>query len=416
MGGRVTPREQVLGIIRERRGYDDLLTVPRAFIELTGDTDSALLLSQLLYWTERAASPQGWVYKSRDDWRLELGLNRYRLDRARRRLRDLGVLEEAHHLVGSRRILHLRPRCSDLCAALNAQPRDGGAGFRPRNRPAPAGTGVGGPSERPGMDRPDLGLPTVREFEDEPSERSSFDRSRTETTAETTPETPAETTASSSMRAKGEKNLRSTENGENRTGAPAPDSASGAVSVRDGPCESVCSAASAPGRHGSLPLREDTGSGPGRHGSLPLQEDTASAPAEDRLFDVLERVSGFPRDRDRAQLREVLADYPRVEHRLELKKFAAFYEKRTLDRPWFALRNWLERASGRQPHEPVLAASAVDPTSSGPPRPPMTPRGAAEPLPLGLVVRGPAYEALMRRKRAASAAVPPGSAGGRTAP
>jgi len=401
----LTPREEVLGIIRERRGYDDLLTVPRAFIRLTGDTDSALLLSQLLYWTERAASPQGWVYKSRDDWRLELGLNRYRLDRARRRLRDLGVLDEAHHLVGSRRILHLRPRCSDLCAALSAEPRDGGAGFRPRNRPAPAGTDVGEPSERSGMDRPECGFPAARAVEDERSERSNFDRSRTETTPETTPETTAETTGrSSNTRARGGEKRKE---GESRNGAldgaadvPAePLGGHGSPPLQEG-------TAFAPGGHGSPPLQEGTAFAPGGHGSPPLQEDTAMVLAEDRLFGVLERVSGFPRERDREQLRELLDDYPGVDHLLEFKKFAAFYEKRVLDRPWFALLNWVAKASLRAARGPAPTSSAGGPPPAGVPRPAPCAGERAEPLLPGVVVAGPLYRRLMRQRQGGNPAGP----------
>ena len=373
----MTPREQVLGIIRERQGDENVLAVPRAFIELTGDQAAALFLSQLLYWTDRSTVPGGWVYKSHAEWKQELGMGRSTVDRARRTLAGLGLLHQAYRQAHGSRTMFFRIDLPALRSALMSQ------------------------TATPKPVRPERRVPTDPRAECRQTRVSSFDTPETETTAETTPETPAETTASSSStRAKGEENLRSTENGGNRTGAPAPDSASGAVSVRDGPCESVWSAASAPGRHGSLPLREDT----------------ASTLAEDGLFAILERVTGFPQDRDRARLREVLADYPGVEHRLECKKFAAFYEKRTLDRPWFALRNWLERAATPPAHEPAPAPSAIDRTPSGPPRPLHTPRAPAQPLPQGLVVAGPVYEALMRRRRAASAAVPPGSGGGRTAP
>jgi len=398
---RVTPREQVLSIIRERRGYDELLTVPRAFIELTGDTDSALLLSQLLYWTERAANPQGWVYKSRDDWRLELGLNRYRLDRARRRLRELGILEEAHHLVASRRILHLRVRRIELCGILRGFLADSDGPHGPPCLPSAAGTDQDGPSGLPNPSRPTLRLAAFRDVEHEPSERSNCDRSRAETTAETTPETTA---SSSSTRAKRKGNWRSR---ENRTGAPDdPGKHPGASPGRHGSLPLREDAASAPGGHGSPPLREDAASAPGGHGSLPAQDDTASAQAEDRLFAILERVSGFPRDRDRAQLRGHLADYPEVDHLLELKKFAAFYEKRTLNRPWFALLNWLDKASMRAAHGPAPIPSAGKPARDGTPHPAPTARQTAEPLPLGLTTAGPAYRKMMQLRQSANPAPP----------
>ena len=113
-------REKVLDIIRQHEGHDRTLVVPRAFITLSGDLHSALLLSQLLYWTDRAASHEGWVYKTRPEWIAELGGTRYTLDGARRRLRALGLIEESIHLVRNRRTLHLRLRYPQFLEALEA--------------------------------------------------------------------------------------------------------------------------------------------------------------------------------------------------------------------------------------------------------------------------------------------------------
>jgi hypothetical protein len=116
----VTTRQEVLNAIRQHDGYHHLITVPRVFIELTGDPRSALLLSQLLYWTDRASSAVGWVYKTRQEWQDELGLTRHGLYAARARLSELGLTDESHHLVNSRRTLHLRLRYEELLLALKS--------------------------------------------------------------------------------------------------------------------------------------------------------------------------------------------------------------------------------------------------------------------------------------------------------
>ncbi|MFC2008603.1 hypothetical protein ACFLUT_00915 [Chloroflexota bacterium] len=103
-----------MGIIKEHEGCGNVLVVPRVFIALTGDTDSALLLSQLLYWTGKSTTGDDWVYKSMAVWREELGLSRCRLESARRRLRNMGVLEESCHLAQNKRVLHLRLRRAGL--------------------------------------------------------------------------------------------------------------------------------------------------------------------------------------------------------------------------------------------------------------------------------------------------------------
>ncbi len=343
----MTPREEVLGIIRERRGHDDVLTVPRAFIELTGDHATALFLSQLLYWTDRTQDPRGWVYKSHAEWKQELGMGRTTVDRARRRLVDLGVLHQACRQTHGRRTMFFRIDLMALRSALMLQTAMLN-GRTPRRR-----------------------VSADRSVEKRQTDVSSFDTPETETTPETTPETTAETTRSSNTRAKGEE---SREEGESRSGAP------------DGSGSRL--AASAPGGRGSPPLREDAG----------------MLLAEDRLFAILERVGGFPRERDHAQLRELLDDYPEVDHLLELKKFAAFYEKRVLDRPWFALLNWLDKASMKAARRLLPGSFVGDPPPAGEPRPAPPARKKAEPLPGGVVVAGPHYWKVMTRRRREDAA------------
>ena len=59
----------------------------RALVDLTGSVQSALMLSQAIYWQERVIRKDGWWYKSIDDWQEETGLNRRRLETARKKNR-----------------------------------------------------------------------------------------------------------------------------------------------------------------------------------------------------------------------------------------------------------------------------------------------------------------------------------------
>ncbi|NLE95188.1 MAG: hypothetical protein GX600_05840 [Dehalococcoidia bacterium] len=134
-------REAVLDLIRQRTGHEHILAVPRAFISLTGGTQPALLLAQLLYWSDRAASPEGWVYKSRAEWVDELGTTARCLDSARARLRTLGLVEESHHLANNRRVLHMRLSVPALCAALQSiSSTDASPPAPPPSTPPPAET------------------------------------------------------------------------------------------------------------------------------------------------------------------------------------------------------------------------------------------------------------------------------------
>lgn len=68
------------------------------FARITGDPKAALFLSQLVYWTRRGAqimSNEGWVFKSRDQLEIELGLGRHEQVTARSRLVELGLIQES---------------------------------------------------------------------------------------------------------------------------------------------------------------------------------------------------------------------------------------------------------------------------------------------------------------------------------
>lgn len=66
----------------------------RCFATITGSITAALMLSQALYWQKRCKNPEGWWYKTRDDWYEETGMGRYEQEGARRKLRQLEVLQE----------------------------------------------------------------------------------------------------------------------------------------------------------------------------------------------------------------------------------------------------------------------------------------------------------------------------------
>lgn len=66
----------------------------RCFVRLTDSMSAALMLSQALYWSERTSDPDGWFYKSREEWTEETGLSRRKQESARRALRESGCWQE----------------------------------------------------------------------------------------------------------------------------------------------------------------------------------------------------------------------------------------------------------------------------------------------------------------------------------
>lgn len=83
--------QQVKAMIKQFTGQANTLVIPRVFIDFTKDHLAAMLLSQILYWSDRTSDPDGWFYKTADEWDEEIGLSNFQVKRATALLKDLGV-------------------------------------------------------------------------------------------------------------------------------------------------------------------------------------------------------------------------------------------------------------------------------------------------------------------------------------
>lgn len=95
--------DQVKAIIKQFAGQANTLVIPRVFIDFTGDHLAALLLSQILYWSDRTSDPDGWFYKTADEWEVELGMSGYQVKRAATALNKLGIETTLHKVKGAPR-------------------------------------------------------------------------------------------------------------------------------------------------------------------------------------------------------------------------------------------------------------------------------------------------------------------------
>lgn len=73
---------------------DQPIAFHRCFVTITGSITAALMLSQALYWQHCCKDPEGWWWKTLEEWIEETGLNRRELSLARRKLQLLGILDE----------------------------------------------------------------------------------------------------------------------------------------------------------------------------------------------------------------------------------------------------------------------------------------------------------------------------------
>lgn len=87
-------QKQVVALLSEMSGQANVLTIPRFYLSLLdGDTTTALLLNQIVYWSDRSNCTDGFFYKSYAEWERETSLSQYQVTRAVNKLKKLGVLE-----------------------------------------------------------------------------------------------------------------------------------------------------------------------------------------------------------------------------------------------------------------------------------------------------------------------------------
>lgn len=76
--------------------------VPRHFIQLCGNDHAvAMMLAQLVYWSKRTTDPDGWIYKTPEDWKTELGLTRHQVLKGNKILQRIGVEVKTRQISGT---------------------------------------------------------------------------------------------------------------------------------------------------------------------------------------------------------------------------------------------------------------------------------------------------------------------------
>jgi len=86
-------QQEVFNVISSFTGHNANYVVPKEFMRLLKDSNSALILSQLVYWTGRQTDPDGWIYKSYADWEAEIFLSKKSVMTAVKRLKKFDLIE-----------------------------------------------------------------------------------------------------------------------------------------------------------------------------------------------------------------------------------------------------------------------------------------------------------------------------------
>lgn len=92
----ISVQDYILELIKEITGQKNILLIPRIFISITGSVNSALLLSQVLYWSDKSSITslkRRLVFaKTKEEFGSEIGLGRRAFESAQQRLEDLELI------------------------------------------------------------------------------------------------------------------------------------------------------------------------------------------------------------------------------------------------------------------------------------------------------------------------------------
>ncbi len=80
-------------LVERISGQASIITVLRVYVDICGDLETAAVLSQCVFWSDKGRTGDGWFYKSRDEWRREIGIKRSSLQTAVDHLCDIGIVE-----------------------------------------------------------------------------------------------------------------------------------------------------------------------------------------------------------------------------------------------------------------------------------------------------------------------------------
>lgn len=84
---------KIRDIIRRMSGQENVFTVPKIYVEFTGDITTAILLNQIVFLSDKSKRTDGFFYKTYDEWYEEVRLTKRQVSYSVKKLKELGLVE-----------------------------------------------------------------------------------------------------------------------------------------------------------------------------------------------------------------------------------------------------------------------------------------------------------------------------------
>lgn len=117
--------KKIANIIKQMSGQANMITVPRIYIEFTGDLTTAVVLNQIVYWSDKTKRTDGFFYKSYKEWTEEICLTERQVRYAVKKLKELGFLETELKKANGAPTVHYRFDYDKLLESILTKCQDG---------------------------------------------------------------------------------------------------------------------------------------------------------------------------------------------------------------------------------------------------------------------------------------------------
>lgn len=114
----MTNYEQINNLITSFSGQKNIISFPVVYLKVTEDLNTALLLNQLVFWSDKSKRTDGFFYKTYGEWQEEIYLSEYQVRRSIKKLKELNVVETKLKKANGSPTLHYRVLMNNLSDSI----------------------------------------------------------------------------------------------------------------------------------------------------------------------------------------------------------------------------------------------------------------------------------------------------------
>lgn len=117
--------DEVRRVLAQLSGHDRIVTIPKLYIEMTGDLAESVLLNQIVFYSDKSKRNDGFFYKTYDDWSKEVCLTERQVRYSAKKLIDKGLIETKVLKANGSPTVHYKLRFDNLVNWIVTNCQDG---------------------------------------------------------------------------------------------------------------------------------------------------------------------------------------------------------------------------------------------------------------------------------------------------